>query len=270
MAHRRSSADEEDAKFLATYDASRYPHPSVAVDVALVAVEGGAIRTLLLQRPDPPQRGRWGLPGTFVEMDEPVEDAAARALASKAGIEGVYLEQLYTFGAPKRDPRTRVISVAHYALLDHARLVAKEPRCVIASINVPWEGEEGGSKDGCMGQTGLSEYHNSLAAGKLVEASLFGDGFSVVNRGSESTGAGHSGTQNVFWNVRGKGMIRSLQFGWGYVIGTTSVSVVTETVLPMGVGTEPFDMVEVQDRGADLVPPSLYDDQRERRRARGE
>lgn len=144
MAHRRSSPPDEDASFLATYDASRYPHPSVAVDVALVAVDDGAIRTLLLQRPEPPQRGRWALPGTFVLMDEPIEEAAARALATKAGIEGVYLEQLYTFGAPKRDPRTRVISVAHYALVESARLVAARPGCRIASLRVPWEGEAGG------------------------------------------------------------------------------------------------------------------------------
>lgn len=141
--------------------------------------------------------------------------------------------------------------------------------CVLQRVESR-EGKAFTSKDASMGLTALSEYHHSLATANLVEDSLFDDGFSVVNRGSESTGAGHSGTQNVFWNVRGKGMIRSLQFGWGYVIGTTSVSVVTETVLPMGVGTEPFDMVEGQDRGADLVPQSLYDDQRARRLAGGE
>ena len=144
MAHRRPPPADDDAQFLATYDASRYPHPSVAVDVALVAVAEGALRTLLLPRNEPPQRGRWALPGTFVGMDEPIEAAAARALRDKAGIEGVYLEQLYTFGAPKRDPRTRVISVAHYALLDRARLRAPEKEGVIASLKVPWDGEAGG------------------------------------------------------------------------------------------------------------------------------
>ncbi len=111
--------------------------------------------------------------------------------------------------------------------------------CVLQRVESR-EGKAFTSKDASMGLTALSEYHHSLATANLVEESLFDDGFSVVNRGSESTGAGHSATQNVFWNVRGEGLIRSLQFGWGYVIGTTSVSVVTETVLPMGVGTEPL------------------------------
>ena len=61
------------------------------------------------------------------------------------------------------------------------------------------------------------------------------------------------------------GTLRSLQFGWGYVMGTEGVSLVTESVLPMGAGTEPFDLVEGQDRGAMLEPASLYEDQRQRR-----
>ena len=101
--------------------------------------------------------------------------------------------------------------------------------------------------------------------GTRVCESLFDDGFSSVNRNGESTGAGHSGTQKVFWNVRGKGTVRSLQFGWGYVIGPAGVSIVTESLLPMGVGTEPFDRVEGPERGADLLPTSLYADQRQRR-----
>lgn len=141
----RAPIDEEDARFLTTYDASRYPHPSVAVDVALLTVEGGALRTLLLRRPEPPHRGRWALPGTFVGMDEPLDDTAARALASKCGVEGVFLEQLYTFGDPGRDPRTRVITVAYFALIDGARLAATRAGSTVARLEVPWEGEEGGA-----------------------------------------------------------------------------------------------------------------------------
>jgi 8-oxo-dGTP diphosphatase len=140
----RPPAGDEDARFLAAYDASAFEHPSVAVDVALVTVAEGAIHTLLMRRPEPPQRGRWALPGTFVKMDEPLEATAARALATKVGVTGVYLEQLYTFGAPKRDPRTRVITVAHYALIDRARLAAVNPGCTVAKLEVPWEGEAGG------------------------------------------------------------------------------------------------------------------------------
>ncbi len=56
-----------------------------------------------------------------------------------------------------------------------------------------------------------------------------------------------------------------MQFGWGYVLGTSGSYVVTESVLPLGEGTAPIDFVEGQDRGGDLVPSSLYDDQRVKR-----
>ena len=121
------------------------------------------------------------------------------------------------------------------------------------------------SKDDTTEVTALSEFHHSLATANLIDASLFDDGFSIVNRNLESTGAGQTGTQNVMWNSRGKGMLRSMQFGWGYVIGTLGLSVVTESVLPMSQGTEPVDFVEGQDLGATLTPPSLYEDQRSRR-----
>jgi len=121
------------------------------------------------------------------------------------------------------------------------------------------------SKDDTTAVTALSEFHHSLATANLIDSSLFDDGFSIVNRNLESTGAGQTGTQNALWGSRGKGMLRSLQFGQGYVIGTLGLAVVTESVLPMGEGTEPVDMVEGQDLGATLDPPSLYDDQRQRR-----
>jgi len=121
------------------------------------------------------------------------------------------------------------------------------------------------SKDDSSAFTALSEFHHSLATANLVDSSLFDDGFSIVNRNDESTGAGHTGTENALWNSRGKGMLRSLQHGWGYVIGTLGLSVVTESVLPMALGTEPVDLVEGQELGATLEPPSLYEDQRKRR-----
>jgi hypothetical protein len=129
------------------------------------------------------------------------------------------------------------------------------------------EGKALVTKDDGFGLTGLSEYHHSLATANLVDSSLFDDGFSTINRNEESTGAGQTGTQNAFWNVRGKGVLRSLQFGQGYVIGTAGMTLVTESPLPMGAGTEPVDFIEGQDRGADLSPQSLYEDQRKRRKA---
>ncbi|HEY0733887.1 MAG TPA: NUDIX domain-containing protein, partial [Herpetosiphonaceae bacterium] len=72
---------------------------------------------LLIKRSYPPFQERWALPGGFVKLDEPLEQAARRELEEETGLHDVYLEQLYTFGEPGRDPRTRVISVAYFALV---------------------------------------------------------------------------------------------------------------------------------------------------------
>ncbi|MEJ7727607.1 MAG: NUDIX domain-containing protein [Polyangiaceae bacterium] len=94
-----------------------------------------------------PYAGWHALPGGFLGIDESLDDAAARVLAAKAGLSGVWLEQLYTFGQPRRDPRTRVLSVAYFALVDGARLeaVAQAGGGVgLARVSVPWAGETGG------------------------------------------------------------------------------------------------------------------------------
>ncbi len=136
-------------------DASAHPHPSVTVDVVVFAMfgsldsaddgqevddeardirspnghaggEDGAgskpsdepeLRVLLVRRRGAPYQGCWAIPGGFVHMRESLDDAARRELEEETGLRDVYLEQLYTFGSPDRDPRTRVISVAYYALL---------------------------------------------------------------------------------------------------------------------------------------------------------
>lgn len=120
---------------------------TVAVDVALVSTSGGALHTLVVRRGEPPGRGRWALPGTFVRAEEPLEAAAARALADGCGLAGVFLEQLYTFGAPGRDPAGRVLSVAYFALVDHERFAAAASAAgevAVGRVVVPWEGETGG------------------------------------------------------------------------------------------------------------------------------
>ena len=109
---KRNRGPREEQAFLATYDASKFPHPSVSVDIALVTVADGKLQAVLTRRTEHPARGKWSLPGGFVQMNESLDDAAARILKDKAGLEGIFLEQLYTFGAPQRDPRTRVITVA--------------------------------------------------------------------------------------------------------------------------------------------------------------
>ncbi len=142
-ANTKASVDppaSEDAAFLASYDPSQFQRPSVAVDVVLLTLLEDRLAALLIERDAPPFRGRLSLPGTFVRMDESLEAAAARVLADKAGLKRVFVEQLYTFGSPARDPRTRVLSVAYVALVapDLADLERFHP------LEVPWEGETGG------------------------------------------------------------------------------------------------------------------------------
>jgi 8-oxo-dGTP diphosphatase len=139
-------ADAAEQAFLATYDAALYPHPSVTIDVALVTASSRGLQAVLVQRQEHPQRGRWSLPGGFVQMEESLDAAAARVLTTKVGLSGIFLEQLYTFGEPQRDPRTRVITVAYYALVDEALLSTTQLQNQrLATLQVPWPGEQGGS-----------------------------------------------------------------------------------------------------------------------------
>ncbi|MDO8545544.1 MAG: NUDIX domain-containing protein [Opitutaceae bacterium] len=113
----------------------QYPHPAVTVDGVVFGYDEADLKVLLIQREQAPYKSRWALPGGFVEIDEGLEDAARRELEEETGITRLYLEQLYTFGAPRRDPRERVISVAYYALVkltDHAVHAASDAR------NVAW------------------------------------------------------------------------------------------------------------------------------------
>lgn len=96
---------------------SDYPKPSVTVDVVIITLRGEELQVLLVKRDIAPYKGRWAIPGGFVHLDESLEAAARRELREETGVTEVYLEQLYTFGDPGRDPRGRVISVAYIALV---------------------------------------------------------------------------------------------------------------------------------------------------------
>jgi 8-oxo-dGTP diphosphatase len=99
-----------------------YPHPAVTTDIVIFSIRDNELKLLLIKRKGEPFKGKWALPGGFVQLDEDLEAAANRELAEETGVSGVYLEQLYTFGQPNRDPRERVITVAYYALIPSDRL----------------------------------------------------------------------------------------------------------------------------------------------------
>ncbi|MFZ2900699.1 MAG: NUDIX domain-containing protein [Saprospiraceae bacterium] len=96
-----------------------YPRPALTVDCVIFGYgTGQSLKVLLIQRSLPPFEGQWALPGGFVDMEENLEAAALRELAEETGMTDVFIEQLFTFGDPGRDPRGRVVSVAYYALVN--------------------------------------------------------------------------------------------------------------------------------------------------------
>jgi len=94
-----------------------FPHPAVAVDIVVFTIRDNELKLLLIRRAYSPHKGKWALPGGFVNINEGLDEAASRELQEETGVSSVYLEQLYTFGKPKRDPRERVITVAYYSLI---------------------------------------------------------------------------------------------------------------------------------------------------------
>jgi 8-oxo-dGTP diphosphatase len=100
------------------YDPRAYPPVAVTVDLVVLTIRAGQLSTLLIRRGAPPYRGRWALPGGFIHPDEGLEQAARRELAEETGLADpdVHLEQLASYGDPRRDPRMRVVTVAYLAL----------------------------------------------------------------------------------------------------------------------------------------------------------
>ncbi len=146
---RQRAGETTEADFLRAYDPTKYERSSLAVDVVVMSAKQGALHVALTRRADHPHKGRHALPGGFVGLKESLDAAAARVLLQKAGLKGVFLEQLYTFGAVQRDPRGRVVSVSYYALVTPERLdeVARAGHATIAKLDVPWKGETGGPVD---------------------------------------------------------------------------------------------------------------------------
>lgn len=105
-----------------------YERPGVTVDLVVFTVSEGTLKAMLVRRVETPYSGYWSLPGGFLEIGESLEEAALRVLGEKTGVGNVYIEQLYTFGEPGRDPRARVITVAYFALIPWKQLNQPESK----------------------------------------------------------------------------------------------------------------------------------------------
>jgi 8-oxo-dGTP diphosphatase len=99
-----------------------WPRPMVTVDAVVFDASGTSPKVLLIKRANEPFKGKWAFPGGFVDMDEELEDAAARELAEETGLTGIKLTQLYTFGRCGRDPRGRNITVAFIGVTENNKV----------------------------------------------------------------------------------------------------------------------------------------------------
>ena len=98
-----------------------YPRPSLTVDCIIFGLdESSRLKVLLIKRAKNPFKDAWALPGGFVDENETLEYAALRELKEETGVSDVFIEQLFTFGTPGRDPRGRVVTVAYYSLINLA------------------------------------------------------------------------------------------------------------------------------------------------------
>lgn len=118
----------DEAEFFKSYNIDDFERPSVTNDLIIFTTDDmeeensrkvprKGMQVLLIKRDDYPDKGKWALPGGFVDIKESLEEGAIRKLREETGIDNVYMEQLYTFGEVNRDPRTRVISIGNIALI---------------------------------------------------------------------------------------------------------------------------------------------------------
>ncbi len=130
---------KSEEEFLKHYDSSQFEKLSMTTDIIIFSVSDSAtdnyrklnekhFSVLLVKRNDYPFKDKWCLPGGFVRIDETLDDAAKRILASETNLHNIYIEQLYTFGSVDRDPRMRIVSTAYMALIDKNMLNEKIPQ----------------------------------------------------------------------------------------------------------------------------------------------
>jgi 8-oxo-dGTP diphosphatase len=112
-----NTSSKQEQEFLAAYDSGLYEKPSITVDLLVFTVEDDELKIVMIKRENLPYQGMLALPGTFVSIDETLDEAVSRGLKEKTGLTDIYFEQLYTWGEVNRDPRMRIISVSYMALV---------------------------------------------------------------------------------------------------------------------------------------------------------
>jgi 8-oxo-dGTP diphosphatase len=113
----------------------KYPRPALTIDCVIFSLEDNLLNVLLIQRDQEPFQGMWAFPGGFVDMDETLEEAAARELKEETGLQNVNLQQLHAFSALDRDPRHRTISVVFYGFVKKNEV---HPKAGDDARNVQW------------------------------------------------------------------------------------------------------------------------------------
>ena len=139
---KRNRLGQTEEEFLRDYDPGQYEKPSVTVDLLVMGIDSSydSLKVLLIKRQDHPFLGCWALPGGFIRPEESGYQAASRVLSNETGLGEIYLEQIYTFTQPKRDPRMRVIDIAYLALIPAAPLRAESGDA--AWFNVRFDNEQ--------------------------------------------------------------------------------------------------------------------------------
>lgn len=119
MTQKKDKNGLTEKEFLKDYKEGDYERPSVTADILVLGTSADlrTLKILLVKRDEHPYLEQWALPGGFVRKDETAYQAAERKLSQETGLEGVYLDQIYTFTNPARDPRTWVMTIAYLALV---------------------------------------------------------------------------------------------------------------------------------------------------------
>lgn len=131
-------------EYLKKYKPGKYERPSVTVDMLLFGMDEhyDSLKLLLIRRKNHPFINKWAFPGGFVNIDESAYHAACRELEEETGLKDVYMEQLYTFTTPDRDPRMRVIDIAYLTLLQTCPVTSGDDAKDAAWFNVSLKNNE--------------------------------------------------------------------------------------------------------------------------------